>query len=128
MLQHLIKLGIIKNEYLEYFKQHGGGNYEALYLESHPECRDTYNAYNKELDDICKKWDEQEKVWDELNEKVKPVHLNPKEFFQCTECGEVKPRSEYEDFVMAADYCKECAKIPEVAKLITESHKRGFYD
>ena len=65
------KLGIIKNEYLEYFKQHGGGNYEALYLESHPECRDTYNAYNKELDDICKKWDEQEKVWDELNEKVK---------------------------------------------------------
>lgn len=73
---------------------------------------------------ICHQWD----YLHELNEKVKPVHLNPKEFFQCTECGEVKPRSEYEDFVMAADYCKECAKIPEVAKAITESHRRGFYD
>ena len=64
----------------------------------------------------------------ELNKKVALAHTNPKEYFYCTHCGETKPRSEYEDFVMAADYCKECAKIPEVAKAITESHKRGFYD
>lgn len=64
----------------------------------------------------------------ELNKKVKLAHTNPKEYFQCTECGEVKPRSEYGDFVMAADYCKDCAKKPDVAKLIAESHKRGFYD
>ena len=64
----------------------------------------------------------------ELNKLVEPVRTSPKDFFYCTECGQVKPRSEYEDFVMAADYCKECAKNPQIAKLIEESHKAGFYD
>lgn len=64
----------------------------------------------------------------ELNKKVALVRDNPKEFFYCTECGEVKPVSEYEDFVMAANYCKECAKKPDIANLIAESHKAGFYD
>lgn len=64
----------------------------------------------------------------ELNKTVELAHTNPKEYFYCTNCGQTKPRSEYADFVMAASYCKECAKIPDVAEAIKESHKRGFYD
>jgi len=66
--------------------------------------------------------------WEELNEKVKPVATEPDKYFQCTECGRVLPKEEYADFVMAADYCKDCAKKPDVAASIAESHTRGFYD
>jgi len=68
------------------------------------------------------------KYLDELNDLVEPVHQHPRDYFYCTHCGKVKSIEEYADFVMAADFCKECAKIPEVAKLIEESHKKGFYD
>lgn len=69
-----------------------------------------------------------EDYFDELNQKIKPAALEPDKYFQCSHCGEVKPRSEYEDFVMAADYCKKCAKIPEIKALIQESKRSGFYD
>lgn len=70
-------------------------------------------------------------IWrylEELNEYVAPVHNEPDKYFYCTECGKVKTKEEFADSVFAGYYCKECAKIPEVAKAITESHKRGFYD
>lgn len=70
----------------------------------------------------------QEEYLEKLNELVAPVHNEPDKFFYCTECGQVKPREEFEDSVFAGYYCKECAKKPEVAKLIAESHTRGFYD
>lgn len=69
-----------------------------------------------------------EAFWSELNEKVKLASTEPDKYFYCTECGRVLPREEYADFVMAADYCKECAKKPDVAAAIAESHTRGFYD
>lgn len=64
----------------------------------------------------------------EINKKIEAASKNWKEYFYCTGCGQVKPRTEHRDFVMAADYCKECAKKPEIAALIEESHQRGFYD
>lgn len=64
----------------------------------------------------------------ELNQKVALAHTNPKEYFYCTECGEVKSIFEFEANVFAGYYCKECAKKPDIASLIQESHKRGFYD
>ena len=70
----------------------------------------------------------QEEYLEKLNELVAPVHNEPDKYFFCTECGQVKPREEFEDSVFAGYYCKECAKKPEVAKLIAESHTRGFYD
>lgn len=63
-----------------------------------------------------------------LNKTVEFAHTHPKGYFYCTNCGKVKPISEYEDYVMAAVYCKECAEIPEIAKEIAQSHERGFYD
>lgn len=64
----------------------------------------------------------------ELNKLVEPVTENPREFFYCSECGEVKPIEQYADYVMAANFCKDCAKHPAIAKLIKESKKAGFYD
>lgn len=64
----------------------------------------------------------------ELNKRVEPAHTQPSEYFYCSECGEVKPNSEYADFVMAANFCKVCAKKKPIANLIKESKKRGFYD
>lgn len=64
----------------------------------------------------------------QLNAKVKSVYLEPEKYFYCTECGEVKPMEEFSENVFAGYYCKECAKKPEIAKIIEESHKRGFYD
>jgi hypothetical protein len=66
--------------------------------------------------------------FDELNKKAELAHINNKEYFWCTECSQSLPREQYEDFVMAGNYCKECAKDPAVAALIKESHKAGFYD
>lgn len=63
-----------------------------------------------------------------LNEEVEKVHTNPEAYFYCTECGRVLPEEEFEDSVFAGVYCKECAKKPEVAALIAESHTKGFYD
>ena len=51
-----------------------------------------------------------EDYFDELNQKVKKASLEPDKYFYCTNCGKVKPKIEYQDFVMAADYCKECAE------------------
>jgi len=65
---------------------------------------------------------------EELNELVAPAHNEPDKFFYCTECGQVKPKEEFEAGVFAGYYCKECAKKPEVVKLIAQSHERGFYD
>lgn len=65
---------------------------------------------------------------EELNKQVEQVHTQPDKFFYCTECGQVKPREEFEHNVFAGYYCKDCAKKPEVAKLIEESKQRGFYD
>lgn len=73
---------------------------------------------------LCHQW----RYLEELNEYVAPVHNEPDKYFFCTECGQVKPREEFEDSVFAGYYCKECAKKPEVAKLIVKSHQRGFYD
>ena len=70
----------------------------------------------------------QEKYLEELNELVAPVYNEPDKFFYCTECGQVKPKAEYAESVFAGYYCKECAKKPAVARLIEESHQRGFYD
>lgn len=70
----------------------------------------------------------QEEYLEKLNELVEPVHTQPDKFFYCTECGQVKPREEFEESVFAGYYCKECAKKPAIAKLIKESHQRGFYD
>lgn len=64
----------------------------------------------------------------ELNNEVEIVRINPKEYFYCTECGKVKPKSEFEDSVFAGWYCKECAKKPDIKSLIDESHQKGFYD
>lgn len=64
----------------------------------------------------------------ELNEQVEVVRMKPDEYFYCTECGKVKKRSEFADSVFAGYYCKECAKKPEIEALITQSHKRGFYE
>lgn len=64
----------------------------------------------------------------ELNDEVEIVRMNPKEYFYCTECGKVKPKSEFEDSVFAGWYCRECAKKPEIKALIEESHQKGFYD
>lgn len=64
----------------------------------------------------------------ELNEKVKPACIDSCNYFYCSECGEVKPKEEFSDFVMAALYCKECAQKPVIATMIAESHKKGFYD
>lgn len=64
----------------------------------------------------------------ELNKKVELAHTKSREYFYCTECGEVKPMNEFADSVMAGIYCKECAKKPDIAALIEESHKEGFYD
>ena len=63
-----------------------------------------------------------------LNIKAELAHLKPNEYFWCTECSQSLPMEEYGYFVMAAEYCKECAKKPEIAALITESHRKGFYD
>ena len=69
-----------------------------------------------------------EEFFDELNQKIKPASLEPDKYFQCSECGEVKPISEYFDFVMASDYCLDCSRKNDVRKLIEESKKNGFYD
>lgn len=66
---------------------------------------------------------------EELNKKVEPVHKEPDKYFYCTECGRVLPKEELADVVFAGYYCKDCEKNnPEVASLIKESHKKGFYD
>lgn len=65
---------------------------------------------------------------DELNKTAEIVHLEPDKYFYCTECCKVKPMDEFEENVLAGWYCKECAKKPNVANLIKESHKKGFYD
>jgi hypothetical protein len=69
--------------------------------------------------------------WDYLEEKNNQVALvkdNPKAFFYCTECGNVFNRDHFADSVFAGYYCKDCAEKPEIANLIAESKKRGFYD
>ena len=63
-----------------------------------------------------------------LNKKVELARLQPHKYFYCSECGEVKPREEFADSVFATVYCCECAKKPEVAKVIEESKVSGFYD
>jgi len=63
-----------------------------------------------------------------LDKEIEIVRKQPKDYFFCTECGQVKPMSEFEENVFAGYYCKECAKKPEIANIINESHKRGFYD
>lgn len=65
---------------------------------------------------------------EELNEKVKPVSLEPDKYFYCTECGEVKEWTELQDNVFAGYYCKECAKNPQIDALIKASYEKGFYD
>ena len=69
-----------------------------------------------------------EDYFDELNQKIKPASLYPDKYFQCSECGKVKPKSEYGHCVMAADYCKDCVKKPEIHALVVESQRSGFYD
>ena len=69
-----------------------------------------------------------EVFFDELNQKVKKASLEPDKYFYCTNCGKVKPKSEYQDFVMAADYCKECAEKSDIKSLIQESKRKNFYD
>lgn len=64
----------------------------------------------------------------ELNEKVKLACIDSCNYFYCSECGEVKPKEEFADFVMASLYCKDCAEKPLIATMIAESHKKGFYD
>lgn len=69
--------------------------------------------------------------WDYLEEKNNQVALvkeNPKAFFYCTECGNVFNKDYFADSVFAGYYCKTCAEKPEIANLIAESKKRGFYD
>ena len=73
---------------------------------------------------LCHHW----RYLEELDKYVAPVHNEPDKYFYCTECGQVKPKTEFAESVFAGHYCKECAKKPEVAKLIAESHQRGFYD
>ena len=73
---------------------------------------------------MCHHW----RCLEELNELVAPVRNEPDKYFYCTECGKVKSREEFGENVFAGYYCKECAKKPEVARLIAESHTRGFYD
>lgn len=73
---------------------------------------------------LCHHW----RYLEELNEYVTPVHNEPDKYFYCTECGRVQKIEQFEHSVFAGYYCKECAKKPEVAKLIAESHTRGFYD
>lgn len=68
------------------------------------------------------------KYLQELNKKVECVHTQPQEYFYCINCGKVKTMNEYADYVMAATYCKECAKEPEIAKLIAESKEQGYYE
>lgn len=63
-----------------------------------------------------------------LNNLVEPVIKQADKYFYCTECGKVKLKTEFGDSVFAGYYCKECAKKSEIASLIAESHKRGFYD
>ena len=70
----------------------------------------------------------QERYLNELNDLVEPVHTQPDKFFYCTECGKVKPKSEFKENVFAGYYCIDCAKKPTVAALLEESHKAGFYD
>ena len=69
-----------------------------------------------------------EDYFDELNQKVKPAAVERDKYFLCSECGEVKPISEYESSVMAAEYCKKCAEKPAIKDLIIESKRSGFYD
>ena len=64
----------------------------------------------------------------ELNDEIEIVRINPEKYFFCTECGKVKPKSEFKDSVFAGWYCRECAKKPEIAALIEESNRKGFYD
>ena len=64
----------------------------------------------------------------ELDNKVAVVSEHPTEFFYCTECGQVLPKSEFEENVFAGYYCKKCSQIPSVRNMINESHKAGFYD
>jgi len=64
-----------------------------------------------------------------MNTKVEIVAKNPKEYFLCSECGQVLPMKELEANVFAGYYCKECTKNNTgVRALINESKKAGFYD
>lgn len=65
---------------------------------------------------------------EELNKSLEPIAKEPDKYFYCFNCGKVKPKTEYADFIMADTYCKECAKIPTLAKAIAQTHERGFYD
>lgn len=69
-----------------------------------------------------------ERYLDELNSYVAPAHLEPTTYFYCTNCGKVKTWEDFAESVFAGYYCKDCAKEPEIAKLIKKSHERGFYD
>lgn len=63
-----------------------------------------------------------------LNQKMKLVSKEPDKYFYCTECGRVLDKEDFAENVFAGYYCKECAKKPEIAKLIEMSHEVGFYD
>ncbi len=63
-----------------------------------------------------------------LNKKVALASLHPDKYFYCSECGRVLDREQFAANVFAGYYCKECAKKPEIAELIEESKKVGFYD
>ena len=65
---------------------------------------------------------------EDLNRRVESAVFESDKYFYCTNCGKVLPREKYGDYVMAAQYCEECAKKPSIAFLIDESHKPGFYD
>ena len=65
---------------------------------------------------------------DNLNRAAKTIAENPDKYFFCGECFTLKPMEDYADSVMGGWYCKQCAQTPDVAYLIKESHKRGFYD
>lgn len=73
---------------------------------------------------LCHEWD----YLHQLNLEVELAHTHPESFFYCTECGQVKDRKHYAHSVFAGVYCDECAEKPDIANLIKESQKRGFYD
>ena len=73
---------------------------------------------------LCHEWD----YLHELNQEVELAHTHPDSYFYCTECGQVKENKHYAHSVFAGTYCDVCAEKPEIANLIRDSKKRGFYD
>lgn len=69
------------------------------------------------------------KYFDELNKKVQKIIDNPDKYFYCTNCNQIKPKTELKDNVFSGYYCTDCyEKDVGVRNLVNESHTKGFYD